>query len=529
MACKTYQLICPLDANEPCEWEIGCCGTDSVGEEDSLISIQPNQIINVCLDTTGAYGQASGSVYIERISTRGQQNGPLETCTTNCGDENSSPIPTPPVPPVPPVPPSPPTPGPTPSTVSCLGVENTVSFGTVNGVNVYQFNGVYFQPFATNVGTYVLKDIPANHPIAIQNFNLTNVITYTGTNATNPKTGLDGNTYIYYWGDVTITVIGGYGTVSYECYYHGYMGGQNNLVYNSNECSTPSPIPPSPTPPTPPTPSVVPPIPSPITTNYTLTYSEGAKGWPSFYSYNPDYMIGMNNYLYSFSGGNLYRHNTNEVRNNYYGEQFNSQITTVINDNPLDNKIFKSITLESDSAWSTTMESDIQARGFIDYTWFDKKEGAYFSYIRKTGTTPALPGEYAYRSAQGIGKATSWSETNNILTLNFSVNPITDISMLSIGDYIYFSEGAYTTISFSGQITNIEVNIASGINRIFVNINFTQNVIIGESTPFILGLRNTEAEDVGMLGHEMTITLENANTTATELFAIESEVIKSYP
>jgi len=101
--------------------------------------------------------------------------------------------------------------------------------------------------------------------------------------------------------------------------------------------------------------------------------------------------------------------------------------------------------------------------------------------------------------------------------------------MLSIGDYIYFSEGAYTTISFSGQITNIEVNIASGINRIFVNTNFTQNLIISESTPFILGLRNTEAEDVGLLGHDMTVTLENANTTATELFAIESEVMKSFP
>lgn len=24
--------------------------------------------------------------------------------------------------------------------------------------------------------------------------------------------------------------------------------------------------------------------------NYTLTYSEGSKGFPSFYSYNPEYM-----------------------------------------------------------------------------------------------------------------------------------------------------------------------------------------------------------------------------------------------
>jgi len=53
-------------------------------------------------------------------------------------------------------------------------------------------------------------------------------------------------------------------------------------------------------------------------TDYTLTYSEGAKGWTSFFSYYPDFMIGMNQFFYSFAGGNLYRHNTNEARNKFY-------------------------------------------------------------------------------------------------------------------------------------------------------------------------------------------------------------------
>ena len=49
----------------------------------------------------------------------------------------------------------------------------------------------------------------------------------------------------------------------------------------------------------------------------TITYSEAVKGFPSFYSYIPDYIMGMNNYLYTFKGGNLYRHNTNNTRNNF--------------------------------------------------------------------------------------------------------------------------------------------------------------------------------------------------------------------
>ena len=40
-----------------------------------------------------------------------------------------------------------------------------------------------------------------------------------------------------------------------------------------------------------------------LTGNYTLTYSESSKGFPSFYSFVPDYMIGMNRFFYSFKGG----------------------------------------------------------------------------------------------------------------------------------------------------------------------------------------------------------------------------------
>ena len=37
----------------------------------------------------------------------------------------------------------------------------------------------------------------------------------------------------------------------------------------------------------------------------TLSYSDGVKGWPSFYSFLPDYLIGMNSFFYSFHQGQL--------------------------------------------------------------------------------------------------------------------------------------------------------------------------------------------------------------------------------
>jgi len=412
----------------------------------------------------------------------------------------------------------------------CLGFNNTVEVLNPGTGNVYKFNGVTGNPYGTANGTYILLDVPSGHPIAILNYGKTSLISYTGVNST---TGIapDGRTYNFYWGDVTITVSGDYGVVSYACLNHGYMGGQDNLGYNSTVCS----IPPAPTPtpgiaPTPTPASVVPPIPSPVDTEYTLTYSQNSKGWPSFYSYIPDFMLGMNQYFYSFYQGNIFQHNLNTKRNNFYGQQYSSQITTVFNQNPLENKIFKTINLESDQPWQANLETDIQENGFIDNTWFTEKEGAYFAFLRQTGEVPALTGQYALRSANGIGRSASYIIAGNTTTIFFSTNPVANIgSIVSIGDYLYFSLPSYTAINLGGQITNITVDIPAGINQISIDTSITGTLPMTIADPFILYIKNSVAETHGLLGHYCIFTLINDSSNSTELFAVESEVMKSYP
>lgn len=296
----------------------------------------------------------------------------------------------------------------------------------------------------------------------------------------------------------------------------------------------PSPTPAAPTPvaatPTPAPSSVVPPIPSPVETEYTLSYSETASGWPSFYSYNPDYMLGMNNYFYTFKNGNVYQHNENDTRNNYYGIQYNSQVTSVFNEMPLQNKIFKTFNLESDNAWQVNFETDLQTQGFIESDWFIKKEGAYFAFVRQSGEVPALAQQYAMRSANGIGKASNVSVVGTTGTINFSINPLVSIgSIVSIGDYLYSSVPSYTTISLAGQITNIEVDLPNAVNRITFTTTTAGSQPILINDPYILYIKNSEAESHGLLGHYCIFTLINENTTATELFAVESDIMKSYP
>ena len=44
---------------------------------------------------------------------------------------------------------------------------------------------------------------------------------------------VDGSDYDFFYGDITVTVTGDFGVVSVYCLYHGYMGGQDLLVYGS--------------------------------------------------------------------------------------------------------------------------------------------------------------------------------------------------------------------------------------------------------------------------------------------------------
>lgn len=120
----------------------------------------------------------------------------------------------------------------------CLSASNAVTVASVNGVNSYIFGGSYGS-YKTTTGTYVLTGVPSSHPIAILNSGKSSQISYTGTTSQGTKTAQDGNSYQYFYGDITITVSSDYGTVSYECWYHGYMGGQNNLSYDAS-CTQPT-------------------------------------------------------------------------------------------------------------------------------------------------------------------------------------------------------------------------------------------------------------------------------------------------
>jgi len=283
----------------------------------------------------------------------------------------------------------------------------------------------------------------------------------------------------------------------------------------------------------------------------TLSYSEDVKGWPSFYSFLPDYMMGMNGFFYSWSGGNLYRHNTNPLRNNYYGVQFNSTIQSVFNMEPMTIKLFKTMSYESSDAWNCTgLFTDLNTGSMPGtvipplQTWFVEKEGEWFSYLRENADTT----NFRDRSANGIGSFNNLTGPTNAVVIEF---PLQDIgSIITVGDRVFSTTppAPPNVPVFVGAVTNIvrqsTTDIATGIvtpASITVDTVGPYPALPNPPLPypfpgtvptigdFISVIKDSVASSNGARGYFMNFTLENNNTNAVELFAVGSSVMKSFP
>lgn len=239
----------------------------------------------------------------------------------------------------------------------------------------------------------------------------------------------------------------------------------------------------------------------------TLTYSPRLQGWTSFFTFHPEWMIGLNNSFYSMYQGQLYRHRDNTVnRNTFYGVYGNSTITNVFNDKPLDAKLFKTIGLEGTQPWEATITTDLGS-GKIETAWFVKKEGDYYANIRRNDAQTDLD----MMSAQGIGDVNTVS-VGGLLTFTFTIN-----SLVNVGDVAYKN-----TTATSDKIGVITAKTATSIT-----IGSVVNAPTGGD--FILVIKNSVAESYGTRGYYMEVELVNSLTTQVELFSISSEAFKSYP
>ena len=239
----------------------------------------------------------------------------------------------------------------------------------------------------------------------------------------------------------------------------------------------------------------------------TLTYDEMVKGWTSFHSFTPDFMVGMNNMFFSFNGGELNIHHSDNVpRNTYYGVQSPSKIAIMVNDSPSEIKELQAVSLEGNNTWETLIKafvsnSDDFIESSISSVEFVKKEGIWYAYARRNESED----HFDSKSTYGLGTI------SNLTLSTFTVNG--GNSSLCIGDAIV-----------SGQDLSV-IGLITAVSGDTISVADTTGLSDGD---FVLGMKDPRIEGGNLRGYTLRMDLENTNDNKVELFAVNAEVIKSF-
>ena len=238
----------------------------------------------------------------------------------------------------------------------------------------------------------------------------------------------------------------------------------------------------------------------------TITFSPSSNGWTSFWSYNPDWMLGLNSSFYTWKQGQLYKHDSNSSRNSFYGVSYPSVITTVFNQEPTQNKMFKTLELESTHPWSATFNTDL-SNGYNDSTYFLEKEGSWMSYIRSVAGTNDSHELYT----QGLGQVLGLTPPNTIELANVDSN-------ISAGDQLYVYNTNINTLTLIGTVTSSTDTT--------VTFSLITSPAVGD---YIVYIKNNLAESFGLRGYYMQVELSILESSPVELFEAASSVFKSSP
>jgi hypothetical protein len=213
----------------------------------------------------------------------------------------------------------------------------------------------------------------------------------------------------------------------------------------------------------------------------------------------------MNSNFYTFKNGDLYIHNLNQNRNNFYGIPGKSTLSTIFNVEPTTIKKFKNIFIDSNDPWEATIHTNLD-EGFIDYDWFDKKEGRWYANIRR----PQSDNNSALLSTQGIGDVINYTAPTIYFNVYIQVN-------LNVGDKVYKISGS----------SLVELGTVQAFNQNAISLSgIVATPSVGDK---IVIVKNAVAESFGPRGYYLQVDFENDKTYEVTMFAVGASVFKSFP
>jgi hypothetical protein len=127
----------------------------------------------------------------------------------------------------------------------------------------------------------------------------------------------------------------------------------------------------------------------------TIAFAERLNKWTTFYSFKPEMFGSISLEMLGFKDGKLWVHNDNDTRNNFYGEQFTSQLEALFHEPPGQVKVFKAIGVESYHPWSVPKATTPNGRQTeIKSGRFVKREDSFFAPVMRDVNDPRFANQY---------------------------------------------------------------------------------------------------------------------------------------
>jgi hypothetical protein len=231
----------------------------------------------------------------------------------------------------------------------------------------------------------------------------------------------------------------------------------------------------------------------------TWAFSDKVNGWLTRITFNPEDMTRINSHFVSFKNGEIWLHNQDTLFNTFYGVQTDTSFQFNFSQEPSARKIFKALSIEGTTNLQIACETDLE-KGYVNNVDFEKKEGVYYAYVRgKNGELNT-----SQLSFQGIGECVV-----NVLTLEFAFELD---SILSVGDVILNSN-----LQIVGTVLSKTSNS--------LTLDTVNNIVSGD---YVLATKPESVQKQGILGYFMKVGASFSSNTQQEIYAINSEVIKSY-
>lgn len=157
----------------------------------------------------------------------------------------------------------------------------------------------------------------------------------------------------------------------------------------------------------------------------TIAYDMEDKVWNTRYSYLPEAYEHLDNFLYTFKGGFMYRHTESAFRMNYFGQQYTCSLKLVSAFNNSMVKTAEAFSIEGNSPWSfkfSTSGQTLSETVIVPGSRLELKEGMYYAYVPRVSSSGSSSNWTTIGVVSATGTWTSGAVSG--ITLDFSA-PIT--------------------------------------------------------------------------------------------------------